>query len=510
MPLYFPRRQFAVHTIAVALVVGIGVLVFAQTRSYGLLGMDSYPIILTSRVASLADFWGNFTERLMDGLYPGKFYRPLLNFTFAADYALWGLEPAGYQLSNVVWFGVSGLALYLFLASLPGSRSPWPALAGLLFFLLHPLHFEAIPYPPRRPEFLCLAFVLLALSAESRRGKAYRLFGALATLLALASKETALILPALVFAQRWIYSTGSGRGRWFTAIRAAAVSAAVVAIYVATRLAVLGGMGGHRKSLSVSTFEGVPESIGTLFRTASSPQLPSSWAALGAWGALAILLMIAMVLSRSSSGGEAPRLWPAMPSDLLFGASWIVLLAVMVTASGRLSPWYFVMVVAGFSILVAGVVEGGVQLIRRGSWVPRLCGVLSLAAVALITAHWQGRWSPLVRNYDVWRVATVEYAELVKEVGSRIEGAEDGAVIGIRIPRRQALLDHDAAMYRGVVRLGHYSIQAWARLQMPDRNVRVLKHRQHLQAKPAKSTEVVVVLDREPKAPKRNGRQGKR
>jgi hypothetical protein len=117
-----PSRT-AAHLVAVAVVMGVAGMVFAQTRSFGLLGMDTYPVILTSRVESWADFWRTFSEKLMDGLYPGgDFYRPLLNLSFTIDYALWGLRPLGYQLSNVLLFAGCGLALYTLLIAHPSRR----------------------------------------------------------------------------------------------------------------------------------------------------------------------------------------------------------------------------------------------------------------------------------------------------------------------------------------------------------------------------------------------------
>ena len=71
--------------VAAAIALAAFALTFAQTKDYGLLGHDSYPIIIASRVQSLADLAGNFTEKLMDGRYAGDFYRPLLNFSFALD-----------------------------------------------------------------------------------------------------------------------------------------------------------------------------------------------------------------------------------------------------------------------------------------------------------------------------------------------------------------------------------------------------------------------------------------
>ncbi|MEM7583445.1 MAG: hypothetical protein AAF560_08705 [Acidobacteriota bacterium] len=497
------RRQLIAHALAFALVLGTGALVFSQTRSLGLLGMDTYPIILTSKVASLADFWGNFSERLMDGLYPGEFYRPLLNFTFAADYAVWGLEPSGYQLSNALWFAASGLAFYLLLVARPAHRSPHSALVGLMVFLWHPLHFEAIPYPPRRPELMCLAFMLLALAAEARVGKKFRVVGALATLLALASKETALILPALVFAQQLIFSGESGRQRGLSALRAAVASTAVVAVYLVARVAVLGGIGGHRQTMTSGALAELPQTLGLLVRTLGSPQQPGRWDAALWWGGLVVVLAVA-ALVKQRGASELPEEHPSsVLPDLLFGASWIGLLGAMVAASGRMSPWYLVTVVAGFAFVVAGLTDEAVRQIRRRGWIPRVGGVAALLAVLSLSWYWQMRWSPLVRSYQVWQLATDEYAELIDRVKTELEAAGDGSVLRIRIPHYKVVQDRDAAMFRGAVLLGHYSVQAWAGLVMPERKVRVLKHWQHLRAQPAKRNEVVVVLDRAPKPSKR-------
>ena len=62
------------------------------TRGYALLGWDAYPIVLTSRIDSLAGFFETFGDRLMDGRYPGVFYRPLFELTIALDHALWDIS----------------------------------------------------------------------------------------------------------------------------------------------------------------------------------------------------------------------------------------------------------------------------------------------------------------------------------------------------------------------------------------------------------------------------------
>ena len=95
------------HAIPILIGIATAVAVFAQTHSYGLFGFDSYPILLTSRVQNLHDLLGIFTEELMDGRFEGRFYRPILNLSFALDAAIWKLNPLGFQLTNAILFGAA-------------------------------------------------------------------------------------------------------------------------------------------------------------------------------------------------------------------------------------------------------------------------------------------------------------------------------------------------------------------------------------------------------------------
>lgn len=102
-------------------------------------------------------------------LWPGPFTaaRPLLELTFAANYALGGLQVFGYHLVNLALHVGCGLLLYdLALRTLrvtdtaPGreERVAWWA---ALVFLVHPLQTEAVTYVISRSEVL-MAFWYLA------------------------------------------------------------------------------------------------------------------------------------------------------------------------------------------------------------------------------------------------------------------------------------------------------------------------------------------------------------
>lgn len=129
--------------------------------------------------------------------------RPLREFTYLIDHALWGFNPAGYHIQNILWHTANGLLVYFLLLRI--GLSGGLAFATALLFSVHPINVESVAWISGRKELLCLFFQLLSIYAflgafgcERRvERRAYALSLAAAAL-ALMSKQTAVILPALL------------------------------------------------------------------------------------------------------------------------------------------------------------------------------------------------------------------------------------------------------------------------------------------------------------------------
>jgi len=67
-----------------------------------------------------------------------NYFRPLVLLTLASDRALSGNAPAGYHLTNVAWYAITCVFLWLFAWELSGR--PLAAAAGTVIFALHPTH----------------------------------------------------------------------------------------------------------------------------------------------------------------------------------------------------------------------------------------------------------------------------------------------------------------------------------------------------------------------------------
>jgi hypothetical protein len=239
----------------------LGVLTHIESLGYWFTAADTFALIETSRITSLTDVWTILTEPLMYGtsyLHIGLFYRPVVNFTFALDYWLWGLNPFGYHLTNILLHGLAAALVVVTVRSLTTS-SRVGVFTGVLF-AVHPLSVDTVPAISRRQDILMAIFGLLTLwlfveslrrEAKSRR---LRVGAAVAYALALLSKETAIVLGSLVFLWALFQQPSLRRPRsYWRAIRDVLPLAVVAVVYLAVRFAVLGGIGGYSRSPSLPT-----------------------------------------------------------------------------------------------------------------------------------------------------------------------------------------------------------------------------------------------------------------
>ena len=119
---------------------------------------------------SLGDLTSLASEPLMAGRYPSPMYRPLVSALFALEYALFGLDAAGYQAVGAAAFCALLLALAV-LGEQLGSRVGAPAARQLLpilvpvLFALAPSYYEIVPVPARIGDLLCAAFCASAVAA---------------------------------------------------------------------------------------------------------------------------------------------------------------------------------------------------------------------------------------------------------------------------------------------------------------------------------------------------------
>ncbi|MCK6486391.1 MAG: hypothetical protein HUU22_11130 [Phycisphaerae bacterium] len=509
-----PLRSLA-QVAAVVAVVGLALWTHRKTLDYGLLGWDAYPLIISSRILTPADFTGTFTEVMMDGRYAqGSFYRPVHNLILAAEYAVWGLDPRGYHFTALAAFAITIVLVFLTTRRLLRNHD-WiaPALAAS-FVALHPAMLTVLPVPARRVELFVVVFLLAAVmclpdAASNRRGRP--LLAALFVLLAAGCKETGVVGLAVVLLHQLLMretparcgDTGRGiagppTGAWSvlirTTTRAAWPSATAVLVYVAARTLVIGGLGGHGTS-SLATWGGHVLEFAPRFLAATlCPWSPAAgWSTellSAAAGAVLVLTCLAALLT-SHGGGRAA----------LFGLGWIVIFVAFMGIAGRFSPWYAVPCVVGVGMALAGMCEAAREFLtaqtawKRGGGAAIAIGAALVFVIAMAA-------SPLIHNYAEWDNASARQRTFLSDLGAQIASAPDGVRVDVySMPRMLSRPDSGGPRLSGVAVLAPYSVQAWAELSFADRRVRVVGGDGGARIPPpARDELLVVVWERSPPA----------
>ena len=136
---------------------------------------------------------------------PETYYRefPVVYTTFWLERRLWGLEPAGFHLVNIILHVLNAILAWRLLKRL-GLRWAWLAAA---IFALHPAHLESVAWIAERKNVLSGFFYLLALGSylefEEAEERGWYAASLLSFALALLSKSVTCTFPVVVLLLRW-------------------------------------------------------------------------------------------------------------------------------------------------------------------------------------------------------------------------------------------------------------------------------------------------------------------
>lgn len=138
-----------------------------------------------------------FTENAIAGA--GKisnYYRPLQETTYAVEYALFKDMSFIYHFDNIFLHAIAGILLFIFIKNL--TKNNFVALVTSLLFIIHPHQTEAVAYASGRNDSMYVIFTLLTFLFYLKKERKFYLLSLFTYLLALLSKEAALMVPGLI------------------------------------------------------------------------------------------------------------------------------------------------------------------------------------------------------------------------------------------------------------------------------------------------------------------------
>ncbi len=183
-------------------------------------------------------------------------YRPVFLSIFMAEYALFGLDPSGWHLTNIILHAINTILVFLLLRKLlsrglakaPAAFTPGvdlPPFFAALIFAVHPASGEAVNWVSCIPELaytlLCLVSFYLYMKSEEGRPFLMRTLSVAFFFIALLTKEPSLSLPVILIFYDYTGEKDGLKGM----LRAASVKrylpyAAAVAVFFLMRMHALG------------------------------------------------------------------------------------------------------------------------------------------------------------------------------------------------------------------------------------------------------------------------------
>ena len=166
---------------------------------------DDDDFILKNAYVHDLTLWRNyFSENVIAGSgLVSNYWRPILLTVFGVEWRLFGNSPVGWHLVNALTHSANAVLVFLLLRNV--FKKAFVSFIAAIIFVIHPVQTEAVAYVNSFGDSLSVFFMLLGLlllsqwsSLQSKVLKMTIVIGSiLLYILALLSKETAIVMPAL-------------------------------------------------------------------------------------------------------------------------------------------------------------------------------------------------------------------------------------------------------------------------------------------------------------------------
>jgi tetratricopeptide (TPR) repeat protein len=169
------RLRLAPDLLVALALAALTVAVFAPALGHGWLDYDDDQNFL--RNPHYRGLGAAQLRWMLTGVIMGH-WTPLTWLTHGLDYTLWGMDPGGYHLGNVLIHAGNAAIFYALAWRLLGAALPGAAPAALrlgaaaaaLLFALHPLRVESVAWITERRDVLAALFYLLTVLTWLRAG----------------------------------------------------------------------------------------------------------------------------------------------------------------------------------------------------------------------------------------------------------------------------------------------------------------------------------------------------
>ena len=187
---------------------------YGEILGYYFTSIDSFPLLVSSKIDSWRDIGKVFSTPLGGGFPFGSYYRPVSELTYGFDSLIWGKDPFGYHLTDILLHLINSIIVFLAASILfrNYNRGLFAAWTASVLFLLSPLNMSVITTMERRQDMVMAMMFSLSLLVFGKAQKTesispgWYLFSLMLGFFAVFSKESAFVLPVIVWALSFIFN----------------------------------------------------------------------------------------------------------------------------------------------------------------------------------------------------------------------------------------------------------------------------------------------------------------
>ncbi len=151
--------------ICTALVI-LTVITFWQLKDCGFINYDDSMYVYENAYVQSGLNWESVKQAFSSELVrKSANWHPLTWLSLMLDHSIFGLNPSGYHLINLLFHVMNTLLLFVILLRM--TKTIWPCAFVAVLFAIHPLHVESVAWIAERKDVLSTFFWMLTLGAYS-------------------------------------------------------------------------------------------------------------------------------------------------------------------------------------------------------------------------------------------------------------------------------------------------------------------------------------------------------
>ena len=142
------------------------VITFWPLKDCGFINFDDNMYVYENAYVQSGLNWNSIRQAFSSELVKKSGnWHPLTWLSLMLDYQIFGLNPSGYHLINLLFHVMNTILLFLILRRM--TKTLWPSAFVAALFAIHPLHVESVAWIAERKDVLSTFFWMLTMGAYS-------------------------------------------------------------------------------------------------------------------------------------------------------------------------------------------------------------------------------------------------------------------------------------------------------------------------------------------------------